>query len=222
MKSNRILLKATEFYKISLNSLQILMQISLWMSILEITADFITDFTAVFIIDFTANFMLNPQNFIIDFMANFTTSTRISLKSTRIHEIHSISLKSAVFHVGFHSNGRSADFTAVFIMDFTANFMLNPPDFMKISLYIPGFHWHQQDFMKSTAFHWNQQYFIMDFTVDSIPVKYVMKFIMKSGNEINGKIHNEILLKSVKSVQFNEVLWNPVDFIKSCEIPWIY
>ena len=46
----------------------------------------------------------------------------------------------------------------------------------------------------------------MDFTVDSIPVKSVMKFIMKSANEIHSEIHNEILLILVKSVEFNEVL----------------
>ena len=57
----------------------------------------------------------------------------------------------------------------------------------------------------------------MDFTVDSIPVKCVMKFIMKSASEI----HNEIILLSVKSVQFNEVLSNAVDFMKSCHILWI-
>ena len=87
MRSNRILLKATEFYRISLNSLQIslqiLLQISLWMSFMDFTADFI--------IDFTATFMLIPPHFIIGFMTNFITSTRISLKLTRFHEIHSIS-----------------------------------------------------------------------------------------------------------------------------------
>ena len=50
MRSNRILLKVTEFYRISLNSLQIslqiLLQISLWMSFMDFTAYFITDFTA--------------------------------------------------------------------------------------------------------------------------------------------------------------------------------
>ena len=49
------------------------------------------------------------------------------------------------------------DFTAVFIMDFNANFMLNPPDFITdfiaISLHLPGFHQNQQDFMKFTGFH---------------------------------------------------------------------
>ena len=97
MKSNRILLKATGFYRISLNSLQIslqiLLQISLWMSFMDFTTDFITDLTAVFIKDLTANFMLNPPDFIIDFMANFITSNRISLKSTRFYKIHSISLE---------------------------------------------------------------------------------------------------------------------------------
>ena len=46
----------------------------------------------------------------------------------------------------------------------------------------------------------------MDFTVDSIPVKSVMKFIMKPANEIYSEIHNKILLISVKSVEFNEIL----------------
>ena len=45
-------------------------------------------------------------------------------------------------------------------MDFNANFMLNPPDFIidfiAISLHLPGFHQNQQDFMKSTGFHLNQ------------------------------------------------------------------
>ena len=58
---------------------------------MDFTIDFITDFTEVFIMDFTENFMLNPANFIINFMANFITSTKISLESTRFHEIHSIS-----------------------------------------------------------------------------------------------------------------------------------
>ena len=87
IKSNRSLLKATEFNRISLNSLHI----SLWMSFMDLTADFITDFTAVFIMNFTANFMLNPPDFIIDIMT--------------------------------------------------------------ISWHLPGFHWNQKDFMKSTAFH---------------------------------------------------------------------
>ena len=94
MRSNRILLKGTEFYRISLNSLQIslqiLLQISLWMSFMDFTAYFITDFTADFIMDFTANFMLIPPYFIVNFMTNFITSTRISLKLTRFLEIHSI------------------------------------------------------------------------------------------------------------------------------------
>ena len=96
MNSNRILLRSTKFYRISLNSLQIslqiLLQISLWMSFMDFTADFITDFTAVFIMNFTANFMLNLPDFIINFMTiSLHTSTSISLKSTRFHEIHSIS-----------------------------------------------------------------------------------------------------------------------------------
>ena len=44
---------------------------------------------------------------------------------------------------------------------------------------------------------------------------------MKSANEIHSEIHNEILLISVKSVEFNEVLWNAVDFMKSCHILWV-
>ena len=70
MKSNRILLKATEFYRLSLNSLQMSLQISLWMSFMDFTVDFNTDFTADLIIDFTANFMLISPYFIIDFMTN--------------------------------------------------------------------------------------------------------------------------------------------------------
>ena len=46
----------------------------------------------------------------------------------------------------------------------------------------------------------------MDFTLESIPVKSVMKLIMKSANEIHSEIHNQILLISVKSVEFNEIL----------------
>ena len=69
---------------------------------MDFTADFITDFTADFIMDFTANFMLIPPYFIIGFMTNFITSTSISLKLTRFHEIHRISLKSKGFHYGFH------------------------------------------------------------------------------------------------------------------------
>ena len=121
------------------------------------------------------------------------------------------------------------DFTAVFIKDFTANFMLNPPDF--IIWFHEKFHYIYQDFTEInriswnpqhfTEFHWNQQDFIMDFTVDSIPVKSVMKFIMKSANEIHSEIYNEILPISVKSLEFNEVLWNAVDFMKSCDILWI-
>ena len=94
MRSNRILLKGTESYRISLNSLQIslqvLLQLSLWMSFMDFTAYFITDFTADFIMDFTANFMLIPPYFIVNFMTNFITSTRISLKLTRFPEIHGI------------------------------------------------------------------------------------------------------------------------------------
>ena len=121
------------------------------------------------------------------------------------------------------------DFTADFIVDFTSNVMLNPPYF--IVNFITKFHYIYQDFTEInkiswnpqhfTGFHWNQEDFIMDFTVDSIPVKSVMKFMMKSENEIHSEIYNEILLIWVKSVKFNEVLWNAVDFMKSCDILWI-
>ena len=66
--------------------------------------------------------------------------------------------------------------------------------------------------MKLTAFmgfYWNQQDFIMDSTVDSIPVKSVMKFIMKWANEIhseihdNPKAHNEKCMLFMKSGAFH-------------------
>ena len=89
MRSNMILLKTTEFYSISLNSLQIslhiLLQISIWMSFMDFTAYFNTYFTANFIMDFTSNFMPNLPYFIINFMTNFIMCTRISLKSTGFH-----------------------------------------------------------------------------------------------------------------------------------------
>ena len=109
--------------------------------------------------DFNTNFMLNSPDFIINFMANFITSTKISLKSTRFHEIHSISLKSTGFHYGFHC----------------------------------GFH----------------------------------------SSEICNEIHNEISKFNILNCKFlyaclanmskicNEVLWNVVDFMKSCDILWI-
>ena len=53
--------------------------------------DFTADFIAVFIIDFTANFTLNPPDFIIDFMAISLHLPGFHKKSTRFHEIHSIS-----------------------------------------------------------------------------------------------------------------------------------
>ena len=83
----------TKIYRISLNPLHISLQISLWMSFM----------------DFTANFMLIPPYFIIGFMTNFITSTRISLKLTRFPEIHSISLKSTGFHYGFHCGFHSCE-----------------------------------------------------------------------------------------------------------------
>ena len=46
----------------------------------------------------------------------------------------------------------------------------------------------------------------MDFTLHSIPVKSIIKFIMKSANEIHSEIHNEILLILVKSVEFIDIL----------------
>ena len=153
------LLKATEFYRISLNSLQIslqiLLQISLWM--------LFVDFTTYFI---------------------------------RFH---------CSFHYGFHCK---------FHYWFHDKFHYIYQDFTEINKIL----WNPQHF---TGFHWNQQDFIMDFTVDSIPVKSVMKLIMKSENVIHSEIYNEILMISVKSVEFNEVLWNAVDFMKSCDILWI-
>ena len=102
------------------------------------------------------------------------------------------------------------DFTADFMLDFTANFMLIPPyfiiDFMtnfiistRISLKLTRFH----------EIHNISQDFIMDLTENSIPVKSVMKFIMKSANEIHGEIHhkpkahNEKLMLFMKSGVFH-------------------
>ena len=121
MKSNRILQTATEFYRISLHSLQIplkiLLQISLWVSLMDFIADFITYFTAVFIMDFTGNFMLNPPDFITDFieislhLPGFHQNQQDFMKSKAFYRI---SLKSTGFHYGFHfgfhSSGRSTDF----------------------------------------------------------------------------------------------------------------
>ena len=97
-------------------------------------------------------------------------------------------------------------FTADFMLDFTANFMLIPPyfiiDFMtnfiictRISLKLTRFH----------EIHNISQDFIMDLTENSIPVKSVMKFIMKSANEIhhNPKAHNEKLMLFMKSGAFH-------------------
>ena len=53
--------------------------------------DFTVDYIPVVDPQITANFMFNPPDFIINFMENFITSTRISLKSKRFHEIHNIS-----------------------------------------------------------------------------------------------------------------------------------
>ena len=71
-------------------SLQISLHISLWMSFMDFTADFITDFTVVFIMDFTANFMLNPPDFIIDFMV-------ISLHLPGFHQNQHDFMKSPAF-----------------------------------------------------------------------------------------------------------------------------
>ena len=127
------------------------------------------------------------------------------------------------FHCKFHAN------STIFHCQFHDKFHYIYQDFTEIN----KISWNPQHL---TEFHWNQQDFIMDFTVDSIPVKSVMKFIMKSANEIYSEIHNEILLISVKSVEFNEILWNlwiswnPVVFcgfhkilflVKSCWVWWI-
>ena len=96
MRSNRIFLKATEFYRISLNSLQIslqiLLQISLWMSFMDFTEYFITDFTTDFIMDFTANFMLHPillkPKLFHEISNDFIKSNWILQRETRFHKIH--------------------------------------------------------------------------------------------------------------------------------------
>ena len=116
------------------------------------------------------------------------------------------------FHYGFHCKFHAN--STIFHCQLHDKFHYIYQDFTEIN----KISWNPQHL---TEFHWNQQDFIMDFTVDSISVKSVMKFIMKSANEIYSEIHNEILLISVKSVEFNEILWNPVDFMTSCGILWI-
>ena len=138
MKSNRILLKATEFYRISLNSLQILLQISLWMSFVDFTANFITDFTAVFIMDFTAYFMLNSPDLITNFMDIFITSTMISLKSTVFHY---------GFQCGFNSSVRSTDF-----MHEIWQISWNQQNLTQL-------HKIQHNFTKTNRIYWNPQHF---------------------------------------------------------------
>ena len=108
MKSNMILLKATEFYRTLLISLQISLQISLWMSFMDSTADFI----AVFIMDFTANFVLIPPYLIINFMKiwlhlpGFHWNQQGFMKSIAFH---GILLKSTGFHYGFHCGFHSCE-----------------------------------------------------------------------------------------------------------------
>ena len=59
--------------------------------------------------------------------------------------------------------------------------------------------------------HWNQQDFIMDFTVDSITGKSVIKFIMKSANEINDILKlNLMKLNLMTSCQMLWISWTPV------------
>ena len=92
MKSYRILLKATEFYRISIKF------------ITDFTADFIADFTMnviygfhcrfhyrlhyIFHYGFHCKFHVKSTRFHYLCHGNFITSTRISPKSTRFHEVH--------------------------------------------------------------------------------------------------------------------------------------
>ena len=106
--------------------------------------------------------------------------------------------------------GFTTDFTADFIIDCTENFMIIPPYF--IIGFMTKFYYIYQDLTEInkiswnpqyfTGFHWNQQDFIMDFTVNSIPVKSVMKFIMKSANEIHSEIHDNPKAHNEKHMLF--------------------
>ena len=62
----------------------------------------------------------------------------------------------------------------------------------------------------------------MDFTIHSIPMKYIIKFRMKSANEPHSEIHDEILLILVKSVEFNDILKGHEKHLKSekCNFLW--
>ena len=93
------------------------------------------------------------------------------------------------FHYGFHCKFHAK--STIFLYWFHDKFHYMYQDFTKIN----KTSWNPQRF---TGFHSNQQDFIMDFTVHSISVKSVIKFIMKSANEIHSEIHNEILLILVK------------------------
>ena len=57
----------------------------------------------------------------------------------------------------------------------------------------------------------------MDFTVDSIAVKYVMKFIMKLSNQVHNEMHTKIIVTSVKFNLMKFLLYS-VNFMKSNSI----
>ena len=93
------------------------------------------------------------------------------------------------FHCNFHAN------STIFQYWFHGQFYYIYQDFTEIN----KISWNPQHF---TGFHWNQQDFIRDFTENSIPVKSVMKLIIKSANEIHSEIHDNPKAHNEKHMLF--------------------
>ena len=243
MRSNMILLKATEFYRISLNSLQIslqtLLQISLWMSFMDLTAYFITDFTADFITNgfhykfhaksnFTKTKMISWDfKWLHESQLDFTKSNKISKNPqefTGLHKIQKdfikfirISLKSTEFHrTSLNPNGFH-------------KFSWNPTQLhVKSIKFHYGFHdiFHyihqdftqydevQHNFTKSNRISWNPEN-SKDFMKSNTILLKATEFHRISWNQQDSTQFHKIQHNCTKS---NRIYWNPEiskDFMRS-------
>ena len=212
MRSNMILLKATEFYRISLNSLQIslqdLMQISLLISFMDLTAYFHYRFHCRIHYGFHYKFHAK---------SNFTKTKMISWDFKWLHESQldftksNKILKNPQEFTGLHKIQK--DFITFIRIS------LKSTEFHRTSLNLKGFYkfsWNPtQLHVKSIKFHYGFHdifhYIHQDFTqYDEIQHNFT-KSNRISWNQENSKDFMKFNTILLKATEFHRISWNQQD-----------
>ena len=187
----------------------------------EFHYEFITNFTGI---ESTVKFIMKscwfqwcPVGFheILVKLCRFQSNPIAS--STIMLDFMKFLMKSIMKSGGFHMKSGNSSYIPHFFPGFSYGNQWNSVTFntiMKSIMKSAGFYMKSARFHEKSGFYYGFHCGFHSSEICNVKWNSQWNQQMKSHSEI----HNEILLISVKSVEFNEVLGNAGDFMKSCDI----